>query len=86
MEEERRFRRVTAALALDSKPSPLPEIRSDPTVPLIERVRRLLGDRDTVEKGAYVLHECRRCGTTLDSKTDRCEACGARDVARFLIE
>ena len=53
---------------------------------LIERVRRLLGDRETVERGAHVLHECRRCGTTLDSGADRCEACGARDVARFLIE
>ena len=53
---------------------------------LITRVRRLLGDRDAAEESGDVILECRRCGTTLDSETDRCRACGARDVARYVIE
>lgn len=53
---------------------------------LITRVRRLLGDRDAADDSGDVFLECRRCGTTLDSESDRCRACGARDVARYVIE
>lgn len=55
-------------------------------MPLITRVRRLLGDRDAAGDSGDVFLECRRCGTTLDSETDRCRACGASDVARYVIE
>jgi ribosomal protein L37E len=40
----------------------------------------LIGERD------IVLHECRRCGTTLDSEADDCDACGCEDVAQYIIE
>lgn len=49
-------------------------------MPLIRRVRRMLGDPD------HVVHECRHCGTTLDAGTDTCPVCGADAVARYVIE
>ncbi|EJN57295.1 hypothetical protein HSB1_42580 [Halogranum salarium B-1] len=30
-----------------------------------------------------VIHECRYCGTTLDSTDDSCPVCGSTDVATY---
>lgn len=49
-------------------------------VPLFKRVRRLIGERDVV------VHECRHCGMTLDSKADDCNACDSEDVVQYIIE
>lgn len=32
-----------------------------------------------------ILYECRRCGTTVDSKADRCPHCETDEVARYEI-
>lgn len=50
-------------------------------VPLFERVRRLIAVHDEA-----VVHECRHCGTTLESPSDTCDVCGSEDVARYVIE
>lgn len=76
--DERRFDRVAAALAFVS-PS---RGRSDHTVALIDRVRRLIGETDT----EFDFQECRQCGTTLEPGADRCEACGSDDVVRYVID
>lgn len=34
----------------------------------------------------HVVHECRRCGTTLERATDTCPVCDVEDVARYVIE
>lgn len=49
-------------------------------MPLIERVRRLIGDTE------FDFQECRQCGTTLDTGATSCDACGSDDVARYVIE
>lgn len=46
---------------------------------LLKRMKRLLAD------DAEVLHECRRCGASLDSDTDACPECGSTDFERFEI-
>lgn len=53
-------------------------------MPLIERLRRLIGDPDPDTE--FDFQECRQCGTTLEPGADRCEACGSEDVVRYVIE
>jgi rubrerythrin len=36
-----------------------------------------------VGRGERVVHECRRCGATLESPDDHCPYCGRTDVATF---
>ena len=57
-----------------------PRLGGDTHVPLLKRVRRLIGERD------IVVHECRHCGTTLDSAAEDCDACGSEDVVQYIIE
>jgi rubrerythrin len=42
----------------------------------------MLHERDP----AHVVHECRHCGTTLESATDTCPVCDSSAVARYVIE
>ena len=46
---------------------------------VLTRIRRLFD-------GPAEVHECRRCGTTLDRGDDRCHNCGAEDVVSYRIE
>lgn len=57
-----------------------PGTGSDHSVPLIERVRRLIGET------AHDFHECRQCGTTLEPAADRCDVCGSEEIVRYVIE
>lgn len=34
---------------------------------------------------ADVVHECRRCGTTVDEDADACTECGSEGIARYRI-
>lgn len=51
-------------------------------MPLIRRVRRMLREPEPDN----VVHECRHCGTSLESATDTCPVCDVDDVARYVIE
>jgi len=46
---------------------------------VLTRIRRLFD-------GPAEVHECRRCGTTLDRDDDRCHNCGTEDVVSYRIE
>lgn len=48
---------------------------------MLESVLRVV-DRS---EGLVVVHECRVCGTTLESGSARCEYCGPTDVVRYEI-
>lgn len=48
--------------------------------PFVKRFRGLFGDR------VCVVIECRKCGTTLDSETDSCDACDTDEVVRYVID
>jgi uncharacterized OB-fold protein len=45
---------------------------------LLKRVRDLIGEDGTV-------HECRRCGATLEPGVDTCPQCGKSDIATYEV-
>ena len=44
---------------------------------IVAEFQRALG------RSAEVVCECRRCGTTVDPRVDRCPACDAAEIARY---
>lgn len=44
---------------------------------MFRRIERLRADDPTV------VHECRRCGTTVETTDDPCPYCGPTDVVRY---
>nr|WP_254523639.1 hypothetical protein [Natrinema caseinilyticum] len=48
---------------------------------LRKALEAIVGGRDD----GTVIEECRRCGTTLESRPVACPACGASDVVEYRI-
>lgn len=46
---------------------------------MIETVKTLLLQGDNVAE----VHECRHCGTTVDSPSAECPTCGGTEIASF---
>lgn len=38
------------------------------------------------EAAPSVVHECRNCGTTVESGTRRCPHCGAEEIASYRVD
>lgn len=52
---------------------------------LITRIRRQFETAPERDPSAVVVHECRRCGTTLKTGTGECPACESDQIATYSI-